>query len=171
MENTIKEFKTTSHNIFPLVRTWADDRGITTNGKPYTQALKLYEEFGELCSGVLKNKPEDIKDAVGDVIVVLINLNAINMIQLELGIETYESETITNDAKICLGSISYFCNAILYSEDVNRTALASTNIINFLDLICENYDFTISECLTTAWNVIKDRTGKTVGGNFIKDAE
>jgi hypothetical protein len=171
MENTIKELKTTSAKVFPLVRNWAEDRGLISGGSPFTQSLKLYEEFGELCGAVLKNKPEDIKDAVGDIIIVLVNLNAINGIDLESGIETYESETISNDTKICLGSLSYFCNIIQFSEEVRKTASASANIINFLDLICYKYDFTISDCLVAAWNVIKNRTGKTVNGNFIKDEE
>ncbi len=51
---------------------WSHDRGILTNGKSITQALKLGSEFGELCDNLAKGK--DIKDDIGDMFVVLCNL-------------------------------------------------------------------------------------------------
>ena len=56
---------------------WAHDRGIL-NGKIETQTLKLGEEFGELQKAVLKNQPEEIKDAIGDIIVVLVSIAHFN---------------------------------------------------------------------------------------------
>lgn len=59
-----------------LTTKWAYDRGILTNGKTITQAMKLGEEFGELCSSVAKGK--DFKDDVGDMLVVLNNICKMN---------------------------------------------------------------------------------------------
>ena len=59
------------------IHNWADDRGIL-RGKIETQTLKLGEEFGELQKAVLKDKPEDIKDAIGDIIVVLVSIAYFN---------------------------------------------------------------------------------------------
>ena len=56
---------------------WAHDRGIL-NGKIETQTLKLGEEFGELQKAVLKDQPEEIKDAIGDIIVVLVSIAHFN---------------------------------------------------------------------------------------------
>ena len=56
---------------------WADNRGILA-GRIETQTLKLGEEFGELQKAVLKNKPEEIKDAIGDIIVVLVSIAHFN---------------------------------------------------------------------------------------------
>ena len=56
---------------------WANDRGIL-DGSIETQTLKLGEEFGELQKAVLKDKPEDIKDAIGDIIVVLVSIAHFN---------------------------------------------------------------------------------------------
>ena len=51
---------------------WSYDRGITVNGKATTQALKLISEVGELADNLIKGK--DIKDDIGDCLVVLTNI-------------------------------------------------------------------------------------------------
>ena len=38
-----------------------------------------------------------------------------------------------------------------------------------LIILSKQLGFTPSECLESAWNEIKDRTGKTVDGVFVKD--
>jgi len=55
-----------------LTSEWARERGITVNGKVITQVMKLFEEGGELASHIAKG--EDIKDDIGDMIVVLNNI-------------------------------------------------------------------------------------------------
>lgn len=65
-----------------LIEKWATDRGLHT-ADPYKQVLKLGEEFGELCQGMAKNKPEQVKDSIGDMYVVL----TILCLQLDLSIE------------------------------------------------------------------------------------
>ena len=87
---------------------WAEPKGLLKSENVSKQLLKLVEETGELSGAYLKNKPEEIKDAIGDIQVVLIILSA------QLGL---------------------------------------------------NYE----ECLESAYNVIKNRTGKTVNGTFIKN--
>lgn len=61
-------------NEFIAIRHWAEERGIYENGDPKTQYIKLVEEVGELGVGLLKNDHEAIKDAIGDIVVVLTNL-------------------------------------------------------------------------------------------------
>jgi len=51
---------------------WSADRGILTNGKVETQALKLVSEVGELSDHIAKGL--DVKDDIGDCFVVLVNL-------------------------------------------------------------------------------------------------
>lgn len=55
-----------------LTLKWSEDRGITINGKAETQTLKLISEAGELCDNIAKGK--DIKDDIGDCLVVLTNI-------------------------------------------------------------------------------------------------
>jgi|SRR5690606_19759524 len=52
------------------IRKWAIDRKID-GADPNKQILKLGEEFGELCQGMIKNKPEQVIDSIGDMYVVL----------------------------------------------------------------------------------------------------
>lgn len=61
---------------------WAEARGIIPNAKPHSQLLKAMSEFGELADAEGKNNIPAIKDAVGDVMVCLINYCALKDINL-----------------------------------------------------------------------------------------
>jgi NTP pyrophosphatase (non-canonical NTP hydrolase) len=61
-------------DIFPLIRQWADERGIYDKGDEKTQYIKLMEEAGELAQALLKQNKEEAVDAIGDMVVVLTNL-------------------------------------------------------------------------------------------------
>ena len=68
---------------FDLIRDWAAVRGIYDKGDSNTQYVKLMEEAGELAKALLnKDKPEVI-DAIGDMIVVLTNLAALENLNVE----------------------------------------------------------------------------------------
>lgn len=57
-------------DIAVKIENWAIDRNLHT-AEPMKQAVKLGEEFGELCSGLAKDKQEEVQDAIGDMFVVL----------------------------------------------------------------------------------------------------
>jgi len=61
---------------------WAEARKIIPNAKPYTQLLKAFSEMGELADAEIKGEMPEIKDAVGDVMVCLINYCALKDISL-----------------------------------------------------------------------------------------
>lgn len=69
-------------NLTIDIRKWAADRNLHT-ADPDKQVLKLGEEFGELCQAMAKSKPDQVKDAIGDMYVVLTILS----MQLNLFIE------------------------------------------------------------------------------------
>jgi len=94
-------------NVYDLIRSWALNKGIYTSGDSKTQYVKLMEESGELARAILKRDKPEIKDAIGDMIVVLTNL--------------------------------------AYLEG-----------------------FDIEDCVTSAYDVIKNRTGKMENGTFVK---
>ncbi|MFH5185747.1 MazG-like family protein [Paenibacillus sp. TAB 01] len=52
------------------IQKWATVRELHT-ADPNKQILKLGEEFGELCEGMAKGKPDQVKDSIGDIYVVL----------------------------------------------------------------------------------------------------
>ncbi len=62
---------------------WHKARKITINGNSNTQTIKLGEEFGELCSGIVRSNKDLIKDSIGDMIVVLIAIAELEGLTLE----------------------------------------------------------------------------------------
>ena len=56
---------------------WAEARKIIPNSTPQTQLLKAFSEMGELADATIKNNREGAMDAVGDVLVCLINYCAL----------------------------------------------------------------------------------------------
>ena len=60
--------------IAESVLNWAKDRGILDNGTVEGQMTKLQEEFDELKEALAVNDKVEIKDAIGDMQVVLIIL-------------------------------------------------------------------------------------------------
>ncbi|TXG86613.1 MAG: nucleotide pyrophosphohydrolase [Spirochaetes bacterium] len=54
------------------VEQWAEDKGILSKATPIKQAMKTQEELTELCNAILDNDREEIKDAIGDIMVTLI---------------------------------------------------------------------------------------------------
>jgi len=61
---------------------WAEDRKIIPNSTPQAQFLKAVSEMGELADAINKNNMLEIKDAVGDTLVCLINMCALMDIDL-----------------------------------------------------------------------------------------
>lgn len=100
--------ETNFNELIENVIKWAEVRNILQKDNAKNQMLKVVEELGETASAIAKNKPDEIKDGIGDVFVTLIILSK------QLGLHP-------------------------------------------------------NECLQQAWNEIKDRTGKTINGVFIKD--
>jgi len=63
-------------NRFEDIRQWAEDRNIVHGSTAHAQFVKLGEEIGELAHGIAKNRLDEIKDGIGDSIVVLTVLAA-----------------------------------------------------------------------------------------------
>ena len=51
---------------------WSANKGILKNGRAETQVLKLMSELGELADNIIKGN--DVKDDIGDCLVVLTNI-------------------------------------------------------------------------------------------------
>jgi phosphoribosyl-ATP pyrophosphohydrolase len=70
-------------NVYDLIRQWATDRGIYNSGDSKTQYIKLCEESGELSRAILKKNRAELIDAIGDMVVVLTNLAALEGLKIE----------------------------------------------------------------------------------------
>ncbi len=72
----MKETQSYSSTEFAVME-WAKDRGIYENGTALGQAKKTLEEAGELLAAVASNDREEIADAIGDVMVTLVNVGVL----------------------------------------------------------------------------------------------
>ena len=106
-KNNPKE-KCTSNNKdcerFDLIRSWADERGIYEKGNSHTQYVKLMEEAGELAQALLNKDSYEIKDAVGDMVVVLTNLAVLEGMQIENCIDSAYDEIKSRKGKMTNGT-------------------------------------------------------------------
>ena len=93
-------------NYEKLIGQWHRDRNLIDGSSDKDQYMKLIQEAGELSDSLCKGK--DIKDDIGDMMVVLINIMVRN-------------------------------------------------------------NLTMNECLSVAYNDIKDRKGRMVDGIFVKE--
>ena len=69
--------------IINNIKRWGKDRGITTNGKPMTQAIKTLEECHELLVAINTDNKREINDAIADVIITLVMQCELQNIDLE----------------------------------------------------------------------------------------
>lgn len=60
--------------IVDKIIAWGKDRNLYIMGDVKTQTLKLGEEYGELSRAVIKKDKPNIKDALGDMFVVMVGI-------------------------------------------------------------------------------------------------
>ena len=139
----------------PLILQWAKDKNLLIPENAPKQRLKLIEECGELASAILKNDVKLQKDAIGDIFVVLTILAD----QLGRKIEYRGSSMslIPNEEKIL-----YLINDSVRWDSIDDS-------ICYLSNLSLNLKLDLTECANIAWNEIKNRTGNTINGTFIKD--
>ena len=89
---------------FQLIRDWAGERGLYTNGDTKTQFCKLMEEGGELGRAILKNDQEEFVDAIGDMVVVLTNLAHLGGTTIEECIDAAYNEIKTRTGVMSNGT-------------------------------------------------------------------
>jgi NTP pyrophosphatase (non-canonical NTP hydrolase) len=65
-----------------LIIQWSESRKIIPNSNPESQLLKAVSEMGELADATIKHDKEAVIDAVGDVMVCLINYCVLQDINL-----------------------------------------------------------------------------------------
>ena len=78
-----KAFKSNGTSTFNKIRDWAKDRNLYQRGDSKTQYIKLMEEAGELAQALLKQNKPEIKDAIGDMVIVLANLSELEGFKIE----------------------------------------------------------------------------------------
>jgi uncharacterized protein YabN with tetrapyrrole methylase and pyrophosphatase domain len=61
---------------------WSEARGIIENSNSQVQLLKAFSEMGELSDAIIKRNRDGIIDGLGDVLVCLINVAALEDLDL-----------------------------------------------------------------------------------------
>ena len=89
---------------FQLIRDWAGERGLYTNGDTKTQFCKLMEEGGELGRAILKEDKAEFIDAIGDMVVVLTNLAHLGGVTIEHCIDSAYDEIKTRTGVMSNGT-------------------------------------------------------------------
>ena len=145
MQQQLKEYQN-------LILGWAKDKNITREECIPMQKLKLIEEVGEIANAIVKNKKEEQVDGIGDAFVVLTILAEQNKEEFET-VDAYSNFEDTELADLLA--------MIIYSE-------YNVDFGVFLEL-CKRLNLNILDCVSSAWNEIKDRKGRTEGGVFLKD--
>ena len=104
LESIKVEVEPVTEARFDLIRQWAQERGIYDKGNSHTQYVKLMEEAGELAAALLNKDAYEIKDAIGDIVVVLTNLAALEGMQIENCIDSAYNEIAQRKGKMINGT-------------------------------------------------------------------
>jgi NTP pyrophosphatase (non-canonical NTP hydrolase) len=109
LENLVESFKEEEQRkldipIYDLIRYWANERGIYEKGNSHTQYVKLQEEAGELAKALLNKDRYEIKDAIGDIVVVLTNLAHLEKLNIEDCIDYAYSQIAHRTGKMINGT-------------------------------------------------------------------
>mgnify|MGYP001668284900 CR=1 FL=1 len=155
--------------LISKIEQWAIDRELDKKATVEAQSIKTAEEMAELIIGISKDNLEVIKDSIGDVFVTLV---VGNMIYFNFNMEKILSRVLKFfDAppKVeLIHDISLNINNIVYKKYMDSTI--SLTIMCLL-MVCNTYDLDFIDCVESAYNEIKDRKGKTIDGQFIKESD
>lgn len=158
------------NDIYDNIRTWADERGIIANGTLRGQALKLAEEFGELAAGIARGDREAIKDAIGDCYVVLTIMDA--MESMGVGIDPSEERFLHgNPLARAAEAMAQIIDGAAQEDFPEYHYGEAEEMGSALDTIAGEHGLTPHDCLSHAWEQIKDRKGyMNAQGVFVKEA-
>ena len=159
--------------LVTLTKKWFVDRDLENGGRLDKQALKLSEEFGELCAGYLKQNEKLTKDSIGDCAVVIVGLAL--LIKDDVHAIFEESDNIRRkDAMECFKLLNANISEFQLSQDLASKEMCRHNLVRavaYLKSISKALDYDFTDCFELAYNEIKDRKGKWIDGTFVKEED
>ena len=143
---------------------WAEERSLDT-ANPVKQLYKLVEELGETAEGITKGRPEDVKDGIGDMYVVLTILEQ----QLKNNSNMYRTPLDCQFLQL-VGSMGDMARYILLNNKTKalNEVKESKGLLNNVAIY---QDLSLTDCVKQAYNEIKDRKGKMIDGVFVKESD
>lgn len=145
---------------------WAKDRELDKKGTVKAQAIKTVEELSELVKAVCKDDREEIIDAIGDVHVTLVIGNMLDTNTEMDALSCIGSDEDEYTKEQLLEQLLECSRYVLFFKYI-RGLIALT--IKALYNVCKYYQFDYADCVESAYNVIKNRKGKVVDGQYIKE--
>lgn len=169
----------TIQELVPLIQEWAKERGIFDKSTAFDQLLKTHEEVGELIKACYDNDKPAVQDAIGDVMITLINYCYMIDGDAVSFFGKYKKTTDDKYAKAIYTSLTInetlselMRSACIYKIRISDSiSLYISLIFDCLYTLADLYNTTIEECLNIAYNEIKNRTGKMINGKFVKNEE
>ncbi|WP_294203024.1 MazG-like family protein [uncultured Chryseobacterium sp.] len=184
-ENVITQEK----ELFRRIENWAQERNFFDAGGATLgdQILKLGEEFGELTKHAVRS--EDIKDDLGDMLVVLVIVaklagtdlvecvrvnkseNIFETIIKECENKEYFENTLNTIKPEVLQIMQYMgdlASAFFQNDDLKEPL---SNILVGLVICAKLAGTTLQHCGEIAYNEIRPRKGKFIDGVFVKEAD
>ena len=170
----------TIQELVSLIQEWAKERKIYEQLTPFDELLKTHEEVGELIKACYDNDKPAIQDAIGDVMVTLINYCYFKDVDFIPIIR--KSLEHPNTTRVSLWFIALQVNRSLnipIFDEAKSNVYHTLEYISFticrmirpLNSIALLKDTTLEECLNIAYNEIKNRKGIIINGKFIKDKQ
>lgn len=172
-ERINRNFMEMEKELVTLTKKWFIDRDLEHGGQLDKQALKLSEEFGELCAGYLKQNEKLTKDSIGDCAVVIVGLAL--LIKDDVHAIFEESDNIRRkDAMECFKLLNANISEFQLSQELASKEMCRHNLVRavaYLKSISKALDYDFTDCLELAYNEIKDRKGKWIDGSFVKEED
>ncbi len=172
-ERINKNIMVLEKELVTLTKKWFIDRDLEHGGRLDKQALKLSEEFGELCAGYLKQNEKLTKDSIGDCAVVIVGLAL--LIKNDVHAIFEESDNIRRkDAMECFKLLNANISEFQLSQELASKEMCRHNLVHavaYLKSISKALGYDFADCFEVAYNEIKDRKGKWIDGTFVKEED
>lgn len=157
--------------LIKKIEQWAIGRELDKKATVEAQSIKTAEEMAELIIGISKDNIDLIKDSIGDVFVTLVIGNMIDeKLNMEEIVSDFPEVIDPFPKRYMIHNISCSMNSLTSADRGYRKSTISLAIMR-LAIVCYTYNLEFTDCIESAYNEIKDRKGKTVNGQFIKEAD
>lgn len=159
------------NEYFKLYNQWGMDRMIIQNGRMETQMQKLLSEFGEMMDHFAKYDLDDLRDDIGDQLVVLTQIAGMFGFVPEM--DDRHTPLAGQSLQIKLMKTYLDLWGAIVQFDKHSAEKSVNEAAWILNKIAADVGHTAEACMRQAWDDIKDRRGYLCAetGVFIKESE
>ncbi len=146
-------------NLITDVQEWAEEKGIYEKSTWESQWLGMIAEVGEVADAIMRNDLDKAEMELGDVIVYYINYL------------TMRGEDTCVCSELCSFLDDEPYSDIVIVMTTVLELIASSREIIAINTLCNHLQTTTEKALARAVEKITKRSGKMIGGKFVKDSE